>query len=65
MENPTSNENSSDVEPLIGDTLQGAIVGGILGFASSIGVDYLKIGLIDQRFQLTRKFTWLHLIILA
>ena len=37
----TVNENTSD-EPLINDTLQGTIVGAILGFVSSIIVDYTK-----------------------
>jgi hypothetical protein len=49
------NENSSDVEPLISDTLQGAIVGGILGFASSIGVDYLKNWLNRPRISIDKK----------
>jgi hypothetical protein len=38
----TINKYTSDNKPLISDTLQGTIVGGIIGFVSSIVVDYTK-----------------------
>jgi hypothetical protein len=38
----TDRSNGNSNAPLISDTLRGTIIGGIIGFVSSIGVDYVK-----------------------